>query len=155
MSPPAVPPKTPEISSLEKSAHDFLATHKKWANFTLEEIHELRTRDFKLGTAALKKKNVVSDTYQRQLKFLHEHREELAKLPKDLIASLRTAQGEFAKLGDELQIELGLTSKLVEQFMNLIRRSLNRQLQTSQFYGRSGTLVKSDITTPVTVNKKA
>ena len=111
MSPPAAPSKSLEVNPLEKSALDFLATHQKWADLTRDEIRDLRTRDFKLGITSLKKKNVVSDTYQRQLRFLHESREKLATLPKDLVIRLRAAQEEFAKLGDDLQAELNMTTK--------------------------------------------
>jgi peptidoglycan hydrolase CwlO-like protein len=140
---------------LEKAAGDFLATHQKWVEQTEQEIAALRTRNFKQGTDTLKKKTSLSDTYHRQLKFLHEHRTELMDLPMELKLALRKSQEEFAAISAALDAELKMTMKVAERFMNLIKKSIARQLQTSQFYGRTGNMLKTEVPRSVTVNKKA
>jgi hypothetical protein len=140
---------------LEKAANDFLKTHELWIERTQEEILIIRTFNFKSTTEVLKKKETLSDTYQRQLKFLHEHRKELMDLPVALKTALRKSQEEFETIGAALQKELEMAMKVTERFMNLIKKSVTRQLQTSQFYGRSGGILNSEAPRSVTVNKKA
>ncbi len=140
---------------LEKAAHDFLATHEQWALKTREEMDVLRKLNFKNATDVLKKKTTLSDTYHKQLKFLHEHRAELADLPATLKTALRKSQEEFNALSIEFHEELNMAMKVGERFMNLIKKAITRQLQTSHFYGQSGNLMNNLPPRSVTVNKKA
>jgi DNA topoisomerase IB len=144
-----------EPHPLEKAANDFLATHQNWMAQTQEELAALRTRNFKLSTDTLKKKNGLSETYQRQLKFLHDQREKLATLPSQIANDLRKSQEEFKAVSAEMSVELDMSMKLGQQFMNLIKKAVTRQLKTSHFYGKSGGLLDNVAPRSVTVNKSA
>lgn len=48
-----------------------------------------------------------------------------------------------------------MTMKLGQQFISVVKRAVTRQLQTSQFYGSSGSLLNNVAPKAVTINESA
>ncbi|HCM84121.1 MAG TPA: hypothetical protein DIS76_06095 [Rhodospirillaceae bacterium] len=140
-------------NQLLNAADAFLKTHAEWEKQTSDEIRHLRARDVKAAEEIMKRKPILTDLYQNQLKHLFENREELAALPEETKEALRSSQAVFASLSAEYQKELDMALTNSERLMNLIKTTITQQHVTSQFYGNSGALMPNEAPRSISINK--
>ena len=144
-----------DIHSLAVDAKMFLETHQDWERVTREEMEFLRARNFKSAEAIMKIKRGVVERYQSQLKHLFDHRELLLGFPIALKETLKESQLAFDRISAEYTRELELALDSTMRLVELVRSAIKEQVNTSQFYGKSGAMQKGADPRASTVNRSA